>query len=119
MTDNPMPDAELTDTKPTITDSVSGMVEETEKFIGTVGKAIITTLEDVSSLMLIKVNSETREHLDLLVDAGAVKNRRQAAVSLLQEGISSKSETFERVRRTQAQIAELRQQMRSLVKVRA
>lgn len=103
----------------TVSDAVSTVVDETVKLFDSLGKALIATLEDVSNLMVIKVNSDTREHLDLLVDAGVATNRRKAATQLIEEGVNATETTFDKIRRTQAQIGELRQQVQSLVKTQA
>ncbi|MBN1247774.1 MAG: hypothetical protein JXC32_08955 [Anaerolineae bacterium] len=102
-----------------LADAIAAVVDETVKLVDALGRAVLTTLEDASNLMVIKVNPETREHLDLLVSAGVAKNRCKAAASLIDEGITSKAGTFDRIRRTQEQISELRQQMRTLVKTHA
>jgi hypothetical protein len=103
----------------TVSDAVSAVVDETVKLFDSLGKALVATMEDVSNLMIIKVDADTREHLDLLVDAGVATNRGKAATQLIDEGISATETTFDRIRRTQAQIGELRQQVQSLVKTQA
>ena len=70
-------------------------------------------------MMILRVDRETREHLDLLVDAGAAKHRREAARHLIVTGIESEQEFFEKVRRTKAQIKALRHELRALVQVKA
>lgn len=102
-----------------LSEAFATVVDETVKLVDALGRAVLSTLEDASNLMLVKVDSDTREHLDLLVTAGVAKNRRVAAASLIEEGVAIKSSTFDRIRRTQQQISELRQQMRSLVKTEA
>ncbi len=99
-----------------VAEAVGAVVTETVKFVDALGKALLVAAQDISNLMVIKVDAETREHLDLLVDSGAAKSRRDAAATLLVEGIQAKGSTFERIQQTQAQIKELRQQVRSLIK---
>lgn len=119
MIDERTPDVELKD-KPAsgMSDAINAVVNETVKLVDSLSKALVTTAEDISSLMVIKVDAETREHLDLLVEGGLANNRRQAAKALIREGIDMKEETFERIRRTKTQIVELRKQMRNLVETR-
>lgn len=118
MGEHEVPEVELKD-KPRcrLSSATDAVVDEAAKFLDSLGRALITTAEDLSHLMLIKVDDETLENLDLLVDAGVAKSRRQAAVSLLDEGIQAKHAVFERIRRTKDQISELRKQMHSLVEV--
>ncbi len=116
MCEDKTPEVELQD-KPGMSNTVNGLVSETAKLFGAMSTVLLTTVEDLSNVVVIKVDGETRENLDLLVEVGAAKSRREAAVSLLREGITAQHATLERVRRTKAQISELRQQMRSLVEV--
>jgi len=120
MTEEKVVEAELNDsTMSDVSDAIAVVVDETVKLFDSLGKALVTTLQDVSNLMIIKVDAGTREHLDLLVDAGVAKSRGKAAAQLIEEGINATEVTFDRIRRTRAQISELRQQMRSLVKTQA
>jgi hypothetical protein len=120
MVNEEFPEVEVKD-KPasSMSDAINAVVNETVKLVDSLGRALVTTAEDVSSLMVIKVDAETREHLDLLVEGGLASNRRQAAKKLIHEGLEMKEETFERIRRTKTQIVELRKQMRNLVETRA
>ncbi len=119
MNENRVPEAEIADGQGSrLADAVDTVVNETTKLVDSLGRALVTTAQDVSSLMVIKVDAETREHLDLLVDAGLAKGRHEAVTSLIDEGMQAKSATFERIRRTKRQITELRAQMRSLVETR-
>ena len=120
MTEEKVVEAELNDsTMSNVSDAIAVVVDETVKLFDSLGKALVTTLQDVSNLMIIKVDAGTREHLDLLVDAGVAQNRGKAATQLIEEGINATEVTFDRIRRTRAQISELRRQMRSLVKTQA
>ncbi len=101
-----------------VTEAVAAVINETVKFVDALGKAVVTAVQDISNLMIIKVDGETREHLDLLVDAGVATSRRDAAATLLDAGISAKQATFDRIQQTQAQIRDLRQQIRTLVDAR-
>ncbi len=120
MTEEKVVEAELNDsTMSDVSDAIAVVVDETVKLFDSLGKALVTTLQDVSNLMIIKVDAGTRERLDLLVDAGVAKSRGKAAAQLIEEGINATEVTFDRIRRTRAQISELRRQMRSLVKTQA
>ena len=116
MTEEKMPEVELKD-KPAagVCDAFDAVVSESVRLVDSLSKALIATAEDISSLMIIKVDADTREQLDLLVETGYAPNRRKAARTLVIEGVEMREETFERIRRTKAQIAALRTQMRNLV----
>jgi t-SNARE complex subunit (syntaxin) len=53
--------------------------------------------------------------LDLLVEAGVAETRSKAAASLLKESVQDRQEIFEKVEKTRAQIASLKEQLHSLV----
>lgn len=92
------------------------VVNETTCFFDSLGRAVAMTAQDVTKLMIIHVDDETREHLDLLVDAEIAKNRHEAAIKIIREGIEARSPLFDRIRRTKSQIGDLREQMRTLVR---
>lgn len=98
-----------------IAETLGIVVDETVKLFTTLGKAVLNTAQDVSNLMVIKVDKNTREHLDIMVDAGVARNRRDAASSLIGSGIKAEGELFDRITKTRAQIDELRQQIRGLI----
>jgi hypothetical protein len=129
MEDNPMsdketPEAELTNdegpgTTSEISEAFNTVVNETVKLVSTLGKTLVEAAEDASNLMVVKVDADTRAHLDLMVNVGIAKNRCKAASLLIQEGITAESATFAKIQQTHKRITELQQQMRSLVKARA
>ena len=95
--------------------TLDAVVAETVKFVESLGKAIATTIQDASNVMVVNVDKDTREQLDLLVDAGVVESRREAASSLIKEGLKSREGVFGKIEETRAQIAELRQQIHATV----
>jgi hypothetical protein len=113
--ENDVPEVELKDKSDDVTEAVEAVVGEATGLIDSLGKALITTMQDMTSVMILHVDRDTREHLDLLVDAGVAKHRRDAAHRLLDAGITAEQEIFDRVRRTKAQISALRNEMRTLV----
>jgi hypothetical protein len=116
MTEEKAPEVEREESpEPSGSELVVAFVDEAVRAAESLGKAFVSALEDASNLMVIKVDPTTREHLDLLVDTGVSPNRRKAAVALIAEGLKASDETMSRIRKTQAQITELKQQMRSLV----
>jgi hypothetical protein len=95
--------------------ALNSVVDETTRFLDSLGRVVAMTAQDFTKLMIIHVDDETREHLDLLVDAEIAENRHEAAVGLLKEGIEVKAPLFDRIRRTKSQVVQLQKQMRSLV----
>lgn len=117
MTEERVVEVELNDQ--TVSDAISTVVDETVKLVDSFGRALRTALQDVSNVMVIKVDADTREHLDLLVDAGVAENRNKAVSQLVTEGINATEATFDKIRHTQTQINQLREEIRSLVTVQA
>jgi hypothetical protein len=95
--------------------SFTKIVDETAKVMEALGKALIKTAQDVSNLMVVPVDKVTRAQLDLLVEAGVAETRNKAAASLLKESVQNRQEIFEKVEKTRAQIASLKEQLHSLV----
>jgi hypothetical protein len=93
------------------------LVDDAVSLVEALGKAVVTTAQDVSQLMVVRTDAEMRERLDLLVEAGVVKNRRAGARAMIEEGIEAKQPLFEQIERTQERIAALKGQLRSLVTV--
>ncbi len=83
------------------------------------GNILLDAAEDASGLMILRVDRDLRSALDILVETGAADNRRAAARALLKKGVEAESALFKRIHQTRAQIADLRRQMRELVKVQA
>lgn len=98
-----------------IAEALGVVVDETVKLFTALGKAVVTTAQDVSNLMVIKVDEDTRERLDVMVDAGVAENRREAVSTLIESGIEAKHDLFDKIAKTSAQIDELRKQVRTLI----
>ncbi len=79
------------------------------------GRAAGRAAEDLTGLMVLPVDKETRAKLDQFIESGAVETRAQAVLSLLKDGIRSNQSIYDRVEKTQAQIQALKSQLRSLV----
>ena len=95
------------------------LVADTAALLQSLGRAVVHTVQDVTQLMVVRTDAEMREKLDLLVDAGVVKSRRAGARTLIKEGLEAKQPLFSEIERTQARIAALKGQLRSLVTVKA
>ena len=116
MNEKTQPEAEIKDTTmEDLEQAIHAVVGETVKLLESLGKALTKTAQDVSNLMIVKVDDQIRDKLDALVGAGLSNNRRTAATTLIEEGINSKSVDFEKIKQTKEEIAELRKQMQSLV----
>lgn len=95
--------------------ALDSVVEEAVKLFDVLKKAVKTTAQDVTSLMVVHVDKETRQHMDLLVESGAAKSRSEAATVLMHEGAQAKQALFKKIARTNDQITALKTQMQSLI----
>ncbi len=98
-------------TEPTVFESI---VKETVKAVESLSKAIVNVAQDSSEMLVVNVDAETRKQLDMLVKSGVASSRREAASMLIREGLKEKGRLFDKIERTNAQIAELRKQLQSL-----
>lgn len=111
----------------TVTDSAKATVEPTTttpdetwravvdgavNLLENLGEALIKGAQDLSQLMVIRVDEDTREHLDMLVEANVVKTRREGATYLLEAGIKAKGDAFTVMAASRERIAALRAQLR-------
>ena len=116
MNEKSKPEAEIKDTTmEELEEAVHAVVGETVRLLESLGKAFMKTAQDVSNLMVIKVDGEIRDNLDTLVGAGLSNNRREAATTMIEQGISSKTADFQKIQQTKEEIAKLRKQLHSLV----
>jgi hypothetical protein len=116
MNEKNTPEAEIKDTTmEDLEEAFLAVVGETVKLLESLGKAFVKTAQETSNMMIIKVDEHIKANLDVLVDAGISNNRRAAATTMIEEGIKSKTSEFDKIERTKAEIANLRQQLHSLV----
>ncbi|MBN2003024.1 MAG: hypothetical protein JXA21_06675 [Anaerolineae bacterium] len=97
--------------EPTVFESI---VKETVKVVESLGKALVNAAQNSVETLVVSVDAETLKQLDLLVKSGVASSRREAASALIREGIKEKGRLFDKIERTNAQIAELRKQLQSL-----
>jgi hypothetical protein len=103
--------AEKTNPKSTNADPLKGAWKQVENIGQTLGEA----LQGRGNVVMVRVNNETLERLDMLVEAEIVKSRSEAAALLINEGAKSYADLFEKVREITDQIASLRSKLRETV----
>jgi hypothetical protein len=87
---------------------------ETVKLFNLLGGAVSVTFQELTNRLLVRLDSETRRRLDLLVEYGAAQDRQEALRFLVAEGIKANHPLFERVEHANAQVVSLRTQLRAL-----
>ncbi len=86
------------------------------KQVENIGQTLGEALQGRGNVVMVRVNDETLEHLDMLVESELCKSRSEAAALLINEGIKVNHTLFERIREITDKIAGLRSQLREAVK---
>ena len=79
------------------------------------GRELGRAAEDLTGLMLIRADKPLRIKLDMLVESGAVKTRREALEMLIKSGEVQKSRIFEQIEKTRSEIEALKKGLKGLV----
>ena len=82
-----------------------------------IGKALGSALSDRANVVMVRVNNESLQYLDMLVEADITKSRSESAAFLINEGIKDNEALFGKIRDITDQISALRAQLRESVDV--
>ncbi len=82
-----------------------------KEFAPKVGKAA----EDLTGLMVVRVDPEKRADLDVMVEAGLAKTRAQAALKLIADGIKGNEPMYRNVERAREQIKALKGELKGIM----
>lgn len=93
-------------------DTWRAVLDGTVNLLENLGEALVKSAQDLSQLMVIRVDEDTRDRLDMLVEAEVVKTRREGVSYLLEAGFKAKSEAFTRIAAARERITALRTQLR-------
>jgi len=85
------------------------------KQVENIGQTLGEALQGRGNVVMVRVNDDTLEHLDMLVEAELARSRSEAAALLISEGMKANSPLFERIRQITDQISALRSQLRDSV----
>jgi hypothetical protein len=78
--------------------------------------AVSRALADRTNVVMVRVNDETLRYLDMLVEADICKSRSESAAFLIAGGVKANAALYERISEVTEQIAELRRQLREIVR---
>ena len=100
--------------------SVREMASRIPESLSSIGRDISRTIERALSakddyVVAVKVSHEAQERLEQLVQAGVFRSRAEAAAFLIDEGIKSQAELFDRVSTKLSEIERLRAELRGMV----
>ena len=97
--------------------SINDAIKQVEKQVENLGKALTSALQDRANVVMVRVNDDSLAYLDMLVEADITKSRSESAAFLINEGIKSNEELFNRIRQITDQIAALKSRLREAVQV--
>lgn len=84
------------------------IAKETGKVFVELAKVTGKAAEDLTGLMVIRADRETRSKLDMIVESGAVTSRHEALDVLVKAGMQQKQRIFDQIEKTRAEIAVLK-----------
>ena len=86
------------------------------KQVENIGQAIGDALQGRGNVVMVRVNDEALGNLDMLVEADVVKSRSEAAAWLINEGVKTNQELFQKIGEVTHQISALREKLRETVR---
>src|SRR5918998_5422523 len=103
-----------------VSSSVRDIASRIPESLASIGRDISRTIERALSakddyVVAVKVSHEAQESLEQLVQAGVFRSRADAAAFLIDEGIKSQHELFERVGQKLSEIERLRAELRGMI----
>lgn len=82
------------------------------KQVENIGQTLGEALQGRGNVVMVRVNDDTLNHLDMLVEAELARSRSEAAALLMSEGMKANQQLFGRIREITDQISTLRSQLR-------
>jgi Arc/MetJ-type ribon-helix-helix transcriptional regulator len=90
--------------------------ESVSKAINSFMETLEAALTGRGNSVMVRVNDEALEKLDMLVAAGICKSRSESVAFLLQRGIESSAELFDRIASVTTKITKMREELLESVK---
>lgn len=82
-----------------------------------VGKAIKDSLTSRDNVVMVRINDESREKMDMLIDAGLFKSRSECAAFLIHQGIAAQEPLFGKMKEKVEKIQKIRDELKDLLHV--
>ncbi len=105
--------AEATSIKDTAKDTINEAIKQVENL----GKALGSALQGRANVVMVRVNDESLDYLDMMVEADITKSRSESAAFLINEGIKTNETLFSQIREITDQISALKAKLRESVQV--
>jgi hypothetical protein len=103
-----------------IASSVKEVAQKTGEVINrateSIGKAIESALSARDHVVMVRVNDDSLQKLDALVQSGIFKSRSESAAFLISEGIKAQSTMFERIQERIGEIERLRSELKTIIR---
>ncbi len=109
-------DAQTTSGKNSASKTINDAIKQVEKQVENLGKALGSALQDRANVVMVRVNNDSLDYLDMLVEADITKSRSESAAFLINEGIKANEALFNKIREITNQISALKAQLRETVK---
>ncbi|MFN8459211.1 MAG: hypothetical protein U0401_31935 [Anaerolineae bacterium] len=109
-------EAKASKAKSAARDTINEAFKQVESFTENLGKALGSALQDRANVVMVRVNNDSLDYLDMLVEADVTKSRSESAAFLINEGIKANEGLFNKIREVTDQIASLKAQLRGTVR---
>lgn len=97
-------------------DELGSQVEKIAvKTAESIKKVIDKALASRNTVLTIRVNDESNEKLNMLVEAGLFKSRSESAAFLIQEGIKNQEPLFSKMLAKLKQIEKIKKELKNIV----
>ena len=93
--------------------------DKSKGFASSVGESIRDTIKSVKAtrdnVVMLRIDSESLEKIDELVDSGVTNSRSAAAAFLVEEGIKARSDLFDKIAQETEVIRNAKERIRRLL----
>lgn len=96
--------------------STNEEINKAWKQVEEISKETWNSIQKRTNVVMVRMDDDSFEKIDVLVDAKVCKSRSEAAAYLISKGIESQNETFEKITELSTQIKDLRGKMYDIAK---
>jgi len=98
-----------------LSEFTTSVVEFAQKIPESISKAIERALEGRDFPIMVRVNQESLQRIDGLVEAKIFRSRSESAAFLIREGIKAQAALFDRIEEKIKEIEKLRNELRTIL----
>ena len=96
--------------------SASDDLNKAWKQVEEIGKETWNSIQKRTNVVMVRMDDDSFEKIDTLVDAKVCKSRSEAAAYLISKGIAAQQETFDEITELSKKINDLRGKMHDIAK---